>query len=333
MHPKEAVNEYIEQKKYGSASSTITNYRYRLKRFLEYCAEASITKISDVTPRVCEQYKQSRLKNPEVNAVTLEQQMRTFRQFIEWCESNEFVKDGTTDKILIPQIEDRDQEVRHEALDADRADQIIEWLMKHRYATRQHIAFHTLWHTSVRLGSLRALDLQDFTRVADGGAVLEFRHRPETETPLKLKSGGERDITITDDRLSEAIEDYIQYERPPVEDSHGREPLIATTQGRPALGTLRSDVYTVVQPCRYTGECPHGEEIGGCEMRTYGKRASCPSSVYPHALRSGSVTDHLNRDVPKEIVSERANMSEATLDQHYDERTKDEKRRRREKYL
>jgi hypothetical protein len=55
--------------------------------------------------------------------------------------------------------------------------------------------------------------------------------------------------------------------------------------------------------------------------------------MYPHAIRSGSVTAHLNRDVPKEIVSERANMSEKTLEQHYDERTKSEKRKRREKYL
>jgi hypothetical protein len=162
---------------------------------------------------------------------------------------------------------------------------------------------------------------------------LSVRHRPETDTPLKLKHDGERNINITDEDLQEVLDDWISHNRPDSIAGGARKSLIATSNGRASRTTIRSDVYKVVQPCRYSDGCPHDREIDACEARKHGKRYECPSSIYPHAIRSGAITRHLNKDVPKEIVSERANVSEGTLEKHYDERSFEEKRERREKYL
>jgi len=337
MNPKEAIEEYIEVRKYENpAKSTINNYSYRLSRFVEFCERAGIEDMEFVTGRTVEKFKKDRVERDDVNPVTLEQQLRTLHHFLEWCEANEFIEDGVADRMMIPGATPEEQ-VRHDAIDADRAREIVDYLQKFEYASRQHIVFHLLWHTGMRIGAVRAIDVDDFNRVENpDGTVshnLTLRHRPASETPLKLDGGGERNVTIADETLVEALGDWIEHNRPGVEDDYGREPLIATHEGRASKGTIRHDIYTVVQPCRYRKECPHGKEISDCEWRHHGKRSKCPSSTYPHAIRSGAVTEHLNEDIPKEIVSGRANMSVEILEKHYDERTQEERRKRREDYL
>jgi hypothetical protein len=56
---------------------------------------------------------------------------------------------------------------------------------------------------------------------------------------------------------------------------------------------------------------------------------ACPSSVSPHAVRRGAITHWLNSSVPEQVVSARANVSIAVLDEHYDR----EKMEQRRKYL
>lgn len=332
MEPQQAVDEYIESRKYSdTAKATIQNYTYRLKRFVEFCDRVGIEDIGDVTGRTAEKYKQARLKNSEVNAYTVEQQLRTFRLFVRWCEASDLITNGVSDKLVIPQV-DGENKVRNEAIDAERAEELVEYLQKHEYAEREHVVFHLMWHTGMRLGSVRALDLQDLD-LNQNSCVARVRHRPERGTPLKLKSAGERNVTLADESLVKAIKDYIKVNRPPVEDEFGREPLIASDQGRLHKTGLRATIYKVVRPCYYSGDCPHDRDISSCEATSYNHYSKCPSSTYPHAVRSGSVTAHLSDDVPKEILSERVNMSQDIMDKHYDERSKEDKRRDREKYL
>lgn len=59
----------------------------------------------------------------------------------------------------------------------------------------------------------------------------------------------------------------------------------------------------------------------------------CPSSVSPHALRRGGITHHLNSDVPKDVVSDRANVTPSVLNEHYDRRSQREKMEQRRGYL
>lgn len=116
-------------------------------------------------------------------------------------------------------------------------------------------------------------------------------------------------------------------------DDHGRRPLLATSQGRAAVSTLRKYCYQFTRPCIYGKECPHDRDPESCEATETERAHSCPSSVSPYAFRRGSITHYLNSDMPETAVSDRANVSQEVLDQHYDQRSKRDKMQQRRKYL
>lgn len=116
-------------------------------------------------------------------------------------------------------------------------------------------------------------------------------------------------------------------------DENGREPLIATEQGRIATTTIRETAYKVTRPCYYTGECPYDRVIEDCEATNYGSYSRCPSSVSPHSIRRGAITNHLTEDVPEKVVSDRMNVSLDVLDKHYDKRPEEVKLKQRRRFI
>ncbi len=327
LTPTDAVDQYLASRQADAAQSTIQNHRYRLKQFLRWADQTGLDDMTEMSGRKAEQYKNWRLTSGEVNTVTLEQQLRTFRVFIRWCESNDAVESGVAEKILVPKVAESEK-VRDDYIDYDTAETIIDYLMQFQYATLSHVVFHLLWHTGMRRGTLRALDKEDWY---PGDSYLRVRHRDET--PLKLGDNGERNISISDERLTTVLSDYVAHTRHDVMDDHGREPLITTPYGRPAKTTLQSHVYRVTRPCYYANECPHDRDPDKCEATEHPWYSKCPSSVSPHPVRRGAITAHLNRDVPMEIASERMNVSVDTLELHYDARSLEEKRQNRKQYL
>lgn len=90
----------------------------------------------------------------------------------------------------------------------------------------------------------------------------------------------------------------------------------------------------MTRPCAYGAECPHGRDPETCEAANERYEASkCPSSVSPHAIRRGSITHWLRKDVPTPAVSDRADVNADVLEQHYDERTQREKMEQRRRFL
>lgn len=185
-----------------------------------------------------------------------------------------------------------------------------------------------LWHTGIRLGTLRVIDLEDID-LEDG--YFQLRHRHDTSTPLKNGKAAERMIAIGP-TYCEMLGEYIEHNRPDVFDDYGREPLLTTSHGRMSEGTIREIVYRVTQPCEF-GECPHENDPLSCEFRTHNQRAGCPSSRSPHGIRRGSITHHLRTGVPLEVVADRMNASKVVLALHYDKRTELERMERRREFL
>lgn len=116
-------------------------------------------------------------------------------------------------------------------------------------------------------------------------------------------------------------------------DSYDRKPLVTSRSGRAGKSSLRDSIYRITRPCQYTGECPHDREIESCEAMEPNKASTCPSSVSPHAIRRGSITYHLSRDVPEKIVTDRMNVSLDVLEKHYDRRGEQEKAEQRRDHL
>jgi len=86
-------------------------------------------------------------------------------------------------------------------------------------------------------------------------------------------------------------------------------------------------VYHVTRP-RY-----YGESCCCDEQYSYSYASKCGLSRSPHCLRNGSLTHLLKNDVPKQVVSDRADVSPDVLDKHYNKMTEEEKMEQRREYL
>ncbi len=110
-----------------------------------------------------------------------------------------------------------------------------------------------MWHTMMRVGGVHALDVDDCD---PDDQCVKLRHRPETGTPIKNQGEGERMVALSD-QICDLLHDWLETKRPSVTDEYGREPLLASREGRTNKTTLRAYVYRWIRPCVYTTECPH----------------------------------------------------------------------------
>lgn len=116
-------------------------------------------------------------------------------------------------------------------------------------------------------------------------------------------------------------------------DEYDRRPLFTTASGRPSTATIRRDFYKISRPCEYSGDCPHDRDIADCDAAKNANAADCPSRFSSHPLRKWSIMSQLDAGVPKELLSDRVDVSVPVLDKHYDQRTEERKSRHRREAL
>ncbi|MCG1001911.1 MULTISPECIES: site-specific integrase [Halobacterium] len=324
--PAEAIRRYFRSLRGELQDATIKTHRYALAFFSQWCDQNEIEFVCELDGFDLEDYHQWRRldateKVDSLSRQTDKSQMDILRSFIGFCESNHMVREGLSDKVPSPDTNNKNSRVQ--ALDEERAEEILDWLETYEYASVEHVCWALLWSTGMRLGAARSIDLRDYHPEEDVPRV-ELRHRPDTDTPLKQQNDSERSIFLTDD-LCAVIDDYLENRRPDVTDDHGREPLLASTHGRIAASTIRKYVYKWSRPCQIGKECPHGEDMADCDSLPADKASQCPSSVPPHALRRGYITDELKQEVPKDVLADRCDLSKPVLVKHYDKRSEDEK--------
>lgn len=321
------MKRYLKRKEAHVSEKTLYNYTTALTRFMEYLDKREITNMAEIDSDEIAKFEEWRLEN--VKPITCRNDMRTVKNFIQFCESIQAVPIGLHELVNITKV-DSDDEISDEYLTRDEAVAILDYLEKYEYASLRHVIVLLLWKCGMRIGGLRALDLDDYDDVRP---AIGLRHRPDSGTPLKRKSSSERDVIITPE-AAEIVDDYIENTRPNVTDDHGREPLIATTHGRAGRTAITKHVYMATKPCYYNGEsCPFDEDPDTCKATQWRHASKCPGSVSPHALRRGYVTAARNAGQPKEVTSERVNMSGKILDKHYDKGSHDDKAERRRDFL
>lgn len=324
MEPGAAAERYLRRRSPDSTEQSIDGWYYRLKLFVEWCQGVGIETVGELCGYDIDEYYEKR--SAEVAPSTLEGEMWTLKTYCEFLEDIGGVEKGLAETVRIPNLdaEDRSSDTKLATDDA------LALLQHHRqvdalYATRQHVLLELLWLTGARQGGLRALDLRDV--YLDENPYVDFRHRPTTGSPLKNKTRGERPVALTDE-VADTIQTYIETNRFDVRDEYGRQPLLASTNGRPTPNTLRVWTYMATLPC-IQGPCPHGKEPDSCDWNNYTHASKCPSSRSPHQVRTGAITWMLNRGWPPEDVAERVNASVKTIEDHYDKADLDELRRRK----
>lgn len=319
IDPRTARELFIDHKQGGVADATLQNYRYHLKPFVEWCDNEKIDNLNKLSGRNVQQYRLWRKKKSKLSRMTIKNHMSTMRVFLKWCASVEGVPSDLYDKVLIPRVPPEERQ-RDETLESEDAEVILDYLGRYRYASIEHVLLALLWETGMRMGGARALDIDD---VLLDRQLLQLVHRPETGTPLKNGGRGERLVAISSEFVK-ILKDHIQDRRIDADDRYGRVPLLTTEQGRMSDGTLRRVIYKTTAPCFRNKPCPN------CAEKPGGK---CGEAVSPHSIRRGSITNFLSNDVPVEVVSDRMNVGQKVLDQHYDKRSEEVKVEQRRGYL
>lgn len=186
LDPEEAVEMYLNERRPELAPATLGNQERHLERFVEWCAEdEGIENMNELTGRALHRFRQSRADDGLAQS-SLQTQLSTIRQFIRFSESIDGVESGLSEKMLIPP---RPGNSRDEKLEYDRASDILAFLERYHYASRDHALFVVLWHCGVRMGAAQSLDIMDFDRDEQS---LHFVHRPESGTTLKNGLDSER---------------------------------------------------------------------------------------------------------------------------------------------
>lgn len=328
LGPAKAKEMFLAQREDEVAEKTHQVYHYRLKPFVKWCGQERITNLNNLTARSLHEFRLWRKKDGDLKTVTLKGQLSTLRVFIKFCESIDGVEKGLHDQILIPSVDD-EQAVSDSILEADRAENVLDYLSKYEFASKRHALIAVLWHTGCRMGAAHSLDVSDFDAEEQS---LKIRHRPDTDTNLKNKQSGERICALSED-VCEVLQDYIDVTRDDVTDEHGRKPLFTTQYGRMHRSKIRQMVYAATRPCFYDEPCPRNRDPDSCEAVKYSQASKCPDNVSPHDIRRGSITHLLRSDVPKQVVSDRVNSSPETLEKHYSQLTEEEKMEQRREHL
>ena len=329
IEPQTAVELYLADRETELRYASLRSHKSRLGHFVRWCDKRDIDNCNNLTGRLCHEFRIWRRNDGELNPVSEKTQMDTFRVFIRWLGTIDGVDPDLHHKVRSPDITP-DQNSRSVMLESEDAEQMLAYLEKYEYATRRHVVLALLWHTMLRLGGLRALDLDDYNREEQFLAIV---HRPDTGTPIKNGKSGQRLVSLSGE-MCIVLNDYIRIRRQNVEDEYGRQPLVTTSRGRPGRSTISAYCYEFTRPCAVGQDCPHGKDIDDCEAASTKDDASkCPSSVSAHPIRRGGITHYLANDVPETTMSQRANVNPDVIEQHYDQRTAKEKMEQRRQYL
>lgn len=206
LTPREALALYEESRENELAEQTLQSHGYRIQRFIEWCDENGIDNMNDVGGRDVQRFKIWR--SDQVNTTTLKSGLDTLRVWIRFCEGIDAVVDGVSDSIKSPSLDG--DKLDQDIVPEEKASKILAYLSQYEYASVEHVVFRLLWETGCRAGTLHGLDLDDDVDLS--GEYLEVVHRPETGTPLKNQSKGERALAISS-RTCTILENYIVQHR------------------------------------------------------------------------------------------------------------------------
>ncbi|WP_460920850.1 tyrosine-type recombinase/integrase [Salinarchaeum chitinilyticum] len=331
IEPERAIELYLEDRSDELRTATQRAYRSALGIFEEWTEEYGVTNLNDLSGRDLVAFKNWRKKEADISTITLNAALAILKRFFRFCEIIEAVEPDFHERVPLPNVPP-DAEVKNDVPEDEAVEAIRSHYQQFEYASRRHTYFELIAEVGVRLGAVIAIDLGDIQWDRE---AIQLRHRPMVdngETPLKNGAGGERIVNLSPS-FTGLLEDYVQHSRHDVVDDAGREPLFTTAEGRISTTTVRRDFYKLTRPCEYTGECPHDREISDCEATARSEAVSCPSSFTTHPLRKWSIMQQLNDGVPKEILSDRVDVSVPVLDKHYDQRSQERKSLRRREVL
>ena len=143
IEPETAVELYLDDKKLEAGKSTVRSHRSRLGNFVRCCDKQDIINCNELIGRLVHQYRVWRRNDGELNPVSVKTEMDTLRVFIRWLGTIDGVDPELHHKVRSPDVTP-DQNSRSVMLDEEAAEQMLAYLEKFEYATRQHVVLSLL---------------------------------------------------------------------------------------------------------------------------------------------------------------------------------------------
>ena len=333
LSPEAGVEMYEADRRSELRKTSLQTHRSALRFFETWCSQEEIENLNELTGRDLHRYRvwrreEAPQKVDRLSKKSEQTQQKIIRQFIRYLEQVNAVTPGLHELVRVPTVAKTDA-ARTDTVDTEQAREILDWLGNYEYASLEHVVLYLLADTGARIGTIVALDLDDYRPNADP-AHLRVKHRPETGSELKNGVSGERLVAVSDG-LCSVVDDYINHKRKDVPDDYNRNALLTTSHGRISRGTIRKYVYKWTRPCQTGQGCPHERDPDTCEATKASAASKCPSSRSPHAIRRGYISHQLASGVDRSYVGGRCDLTEEVLADHYDardERTRMEVRRR-----
>lgn len=118
------------------------------------------------------------------------------RRFLLFCTTIDAVPPNLVDRVPMPNVPEED-EVCTVVPSDEEVEGIREYYGKYEYASRHQVMFELITEVGLRMGAVRAIDLQDYDAEDER---IHLHHRPEAVeeygTPLKNGGDDERIINI-----------------------------------------------------------------------------------------------------------------------------------------
>jgi site-specific recombinase XerD len=320
---RELERSFYERQEVKKSDHTVNSYRSHVGFFVDWFIDQD-TKIEEIQPKTILEYRRDRFDNHR--SATIRGQLNSIRVFLRFLVSEGVLPEEVPELVEVPNKKDGQ---RSDIVESDTANSILEYLSKYSYAAQRHVLFKLMWDGGLRTGAIRSLDVENVNLDRE---TISLVHRPAEDTPLKNGENSERTISIRSE-TADIIEDYLDTNRIDVEDEYGRSPLITTQHGRASRSWYREEVYAATRPCMRSN-CPHDQDPDECDAAIRKDTASqCPTTVGPHAVRRGRITHLLRNDIPIDMISDRSDVSQTTIESNYDARTEDEKLEQRRDHL
>ena len=324
---QDLYNRYLSRRR-NRSPATIAQYKRTIPRFIDFAQKHELKYPGSITTEIVDEWVDTLFETHEADA-TIVTYTKNVRAWLNWISKRNLCT-GSVVHILNKDDLGLAPNVRDAALPAAEAIGTLHRLQTQRRGANRHAIMELSWNVGLRLGSIHSLDVPDFH--PEGNKLL-LRHRPETGTRLKNGSegdskpgDGERNVTLHP-KTVDALERYIECERPDVTDEYGREPLFATSSGgRASQSTLRRWIYDATS-CRWADV---NESELSCDGTCSPDSDVCPFSYSPHAIRRGAIVSHLTGGLGYGDASERFDVSIRVLKRHYDPRTKEQRKNDRE---
>jgi len=226
LDPDTAKQMYLDDRRAEISEATLQAHHYRLKQFVEWCESENIENLNTLSGRDLHRFRAKRQNEDDLANATMRGQLATLRIFLRFAASIDAVKPSLEEKVLLPKSSD--DNTRDEMLSSDQAQKVLDHLERYRFADLEHVWIEVLWHTGIRAGTGRAMDVKDFD---SDDQYIAAVHRPETGTPMKNGQQGERFVALND-RVCQLVTEWLDINHPRTSDEYGRTPLFATKNGR-----------------------------------------------------------------------------------------------------